>query len=349
MERIKRMETEVAQLKIQAQRAQERKASAAARKRERYTSQSTLSSWDGKTMTVLAADQQEAAPQPEGVCVIEIPESYEVVEVPPYKAKPEPKQRPRSNTGVAKAAKQEETSGGFTTRSFSMGALPCDTSPLKRGSVKGSSTKLESIGEELSTVDGAIPGPVAEQVTSTPATAVSKPKQLKNRHGYRSVQTDLMKNVAEGAEGAIDDAMDKAVFRDGVIKVKGMKRMTMCERQEARNRKAFVSEDLYWFLRIEFLFEPRTKDVLKRMKMKAKQFMSNHDMNGFSLEYQFVLLVDTIRMVMEVHPKEEELRQGLKSVDGAELRKKQAALYNEGAAGASGWLGRFTLPATKTS
>lgn len=258
-----------------------------------------------------------------------------------------PKPEPPSQSVVAKVAKPVGTSGGSMTRSSSMGGLPSNTSPLKPGSPRRPSTKRESFGGGPNGAKSATQTPATKSAASTPVSNATKPKQSKNRLGYRSDRTPLTKIVEESAIGAIDDAADKAVFREHTAEVKGIKVQSWAEKREARKRKAFVSTDLYWYLRVEFLFEARTKDILKRMKMKAKQFMSNHDMEGISLEYQFVLIVDTIRMVLEVHPKEEELRQGLRSSDGSEMREKHANLFDKGVVGNTWWGGSKKLPPPK--
>jgi len=170
-----------------------------------------------------------------------------------------------------------------------------------------------------------------------------------------------MKLVEEGAVGRTDDEVDKAVlskekhqrkplskprvtFADHVI-VSG--RPSRWQRRLERNREVSVANDLYWFLRLEFLFVARTADTLRQMKAKARQFLMQHDMNGLTMQEQYCLVVETIRATMEISTEEENLRQGLKNPDSAELRAKHAALVTKGVVGNS-WFGlgaKHTLPA----
>jgi hypothetical protein len=273
-----------------------------------------------------------------------------------FQTKPIPKFKPKEDWQVVKGRRssvgerKQKSVGmceGSMTHSSSMGALPCNTSPLRPASPSKQLMKLAPIGEEPNGVASVPQKPGVTQAKSTAATSAANVRPSKSRHGYQLDQTKLMKKVTIEAEGAIDDAADKPVFRETRTSISKTKVKTWREKQVERKRKTFVAEDLYWYMRMEFLFEVRNKDALRRMKMKAKQFMSNHDMNGLTLEAQYVLVIETIRAVMEISPEEEGLRQGLRSEDGVELRRKHAALHEKGQVGRS-WFGSTKmLPGTK--
>lgn len=273
-----------------------------------------------------------------------------------YQTKPIPSYKPKEEWTVVKGrrssvgARKQKSVGmceGSMIPSSSMGALPCNTSPLRPASPAKQSTKPAPIGGKPSGAASVPQKPGVVQAKSTAATNAASVRPSKSRHGYQLDHTKLMKKVAIEAEGAIDDAADKPVFRETRTTVDKAKVKTWREKQVERKRKTFVANDLYWYMRMEFLFEVRNKDTLKRMKMKAKQFMSNHDMNGITLEAQYLVVIETIRAVMEISSEEEGLRQGLRSEDGAELRRKHAALHEKGQVGRS-WLGGIKmLPNTK--
>lgn len=241
-----------------------------------------------------------------------------------------------SATGVVR-------SGASMIPSKSMGDLPSSTLPLKPIFLKRPSKKLATTGTQYSSVQTVEGGQdhISDQsgivIDATPKSV------LKNRPGYRSEPTPLVARVEASVGGHKDDGVDKPVFRETSKLVGVAQRLTYCERQAARKCPSLVAEDLYWHLRLEFLFEERSAANMRRMKMKAKQFLSLHDLNGLSLEYQYTLVLGTIQAVMDIDPLESKLRQHLKNPEAQEERLKHAKLTT-GVVGRA-WFGRkFNLP-----
>jgi len=118
------------------------------------------------------------------------------------------------------------------------------------------------------------------------------------------------------------------------------------ERRVARRAFVDVDENLYWFLVSEFAFVPRTPDILRQMKAKAKQFLNLHDLNGISLKDQYIMVIGTISRAMFIPEQEMKLRQELKSDAAIEEMEKHAKLVKKGLMGRAmaGWAKPYQLP-----
>jgi len=266
---------------------------------------------------------------------------------------------PTAPSEVGEQVKPEGTSGGSMTRSLSMGATPRGTLPLRPTSTQKPQVRRESTGRKHNGAKPAGTGAEKAAKENGGAKVVEEKKMSKRRHGYRSDQTDRMKAVEESAIKAVDDQTDKPVLSDNKHNMKPTKkavtffghqvwsgREARLNRRKERHREVEVSTDLYWYLRLEFLFVPRTADSLRQMKSKAKQFLSLHDTNGMSLQEQFSITLATIRAVMEISKEEEEMRQSLKNPGSQDLRTKHADLTTKGVVGESwfGWGKSYALP-----
>ncbi|APG76421.1 hypothetical protein 2 [Sanxia water strider virus 14] len=183
-------------------------------------------------------------------------------------------------------------------------------------------------------------GSVIEALATTP-------KDLKRRPGYKSDRdSPTIKRVTWEARRAPDDAADKPVYATNTSKRGPARKVPLGERR--RQRKAFVDVDdnLYWYLVLEFALVPRTSDILRQMKAKAKQFLNLHDLNDISLKDQYTMVIGTISRAMLVPEQEMKLRQELKSDAAIEEMGKHAKLVKRGMIGrAFGGLGKpFSLP-----
>lgn len=183
-------------------------------------------------------------------------------------------------------------------------------------------------------------GAVTEALATTP-------KDLKRRPGYKSDRdSPTIKRVTWEARRAPDDAADKPVYVVDTNKQGPAKKVPLGERR--RQRRAFVDVDdnLYWYLVLEFALVPRTSDILRQMKAKAKQFLNLHDLNDISLKDQYTMVIGTISRAMLVPEQEMKLRQELKSDAAIEEMGKHAKLVKKGMIGrAFGGLGKpFNLP-----
>jgi len=236
------------------------------------------------------------------------------------------------------------------TRSRSGGSVS-NTSPLRQGSVPPRSTRQErtTSGRQSSVRNAtADRGPSISRSdlsgSSVTVTDATRKKDLKRRAGYKSKTTPLCEMVAATAETAIDDAADKPVFNETSTLVDRKKKLRFYQvsekfekRYRERKEPREVFEELYWFLLFEFMFVPRTADLLRQMRAKAKQFFALHDMNGIPLARLYQMTVSTISRVMDVTQDEREAREALKNKVAGVERMKHAKLVTTGNAGNSGW------------
>lgn len=249
-----------------------------------------------------------------------------------------------SLVGTARRAQGEGRSGESMIRSVSQATL-LSTSRSRRTSEKKKLPRpVHSMKKSVPSAASAPPAapvpvttPPVQLVSSETAIDAAKTKDLKRRAGYRSDPTRLTTIVESRAETAIDDMADKPVLRDVVsVKEKGTK-LTFCERRVARNKPVLVLDDLYWFLCLEFAFVPRTSDLLRQMRAKAKQFLTMHDTSGLTLQVQYQLVLTTITKCMDVPHEEQMARQALKNPVANEERVKQQKMTATGEVGKSGW------------
>lgn len=179
---------------------------------------------------------------------------------------------------------------------------------------------------------------------------VTTPKDLKRRPGYKFDRTlPIIKEVTWQARNAPDDAADKPVYVTDVNKQGPTKKKPVEERRAMRRAFVDVDENLYWFLVSEFAFVPRTPDILRQMKAKAKQFLNLHDLNGISLKEQYVMVIGSISRAMAVPEMEAKLRQELKNDDAIEEIEKQTEMIKNGVIGRAlgGWGKSYRLPTKK--
>jgi hypothetical protein len=108
--------------------------------------------------------------------------------------------------------------------------------------------------------------------------------------------------------------------------------------------------ELTAYLRLEFLFQPRTPDMLPRMANKGRQYLRRYDLSNLTLQRQCDMLTTSIAASLDVSPAEVEARKHLTDPAQAEERHKQAALLTTGVAEAANWLTggpTYKLPCSK--
>lgn len=250
--------------------------------------------------------------------------------------KPSANPEVRSMGGPVRSAKSGGARDGFMTRSISAATL-MPTSHSKRCSAQKSSGKHADFTMQ-------------NKKQTSVQTEETRPKDRKNRPGYKYEPTRDMENIAEAAVTAIDDMADKPVINPRTVSVPKGARLSHAERRAARRDNVDVVDDLYWFLHSEFMFVPRTAEVLRQMKAKSKQFLAKHDVSGLSLQVQYQLVISTITRCMDIRPEEQLCRQALKNPDANEERLKQQKLVSEGHAGHEGsWFSKtmHSLPKAK--
>jgi len=67
-----------------------------------------------------------------------------------------------------------------------------------------------------------------------------------------------------------------------------------------------IDSELYWTLRNEALYLPRSAELLGLLKNKARKYLDQFDLLEWTPEDVFRLVNMTIAEVMDVHPEEEE-------------------------------------------
>lgn len=293
---------------------------------DRLTNPPPQTSREHQRPQVVKGSQQKQAPNVPGMMK---PETWKLF-------KPSANPELRSMGGRAKSARSGGVRDGFMTRSISAATLS-PTSRSKRCLVRKSSEKPANTMTQ-------------NKKQASAQTEANTSKDLKNRPGYKYEPTKEMEDIAETAKTATDDMADKPVFNNRTVPVSKGRRLDRTERRAARRDDVDVVDDLYWFLHSEFMFVPRTAEVLRQMKAKSKQFLAKHDVTGLSLQVQYQLVISTITRCMDVRPEEQLCRQALKNPDANEERLKQQKLVSDGHAGHEGsWFTKtmHSLPKAK--
>jgi len=259
----------------------------------------------------------------------------------------------------AVAVTEEEISVGCTTCSSQVEAPTLVTLHSSQTSIRRRETQSEAIGTEQGAAESVVVSPstsvapsnsTSQEGLSSIVTDVKPKPGLKRRPGYRSGQTTLMDEITRKAVEAIDDAVDKPVLNEITERVPKPKKLGWAARNRARTEGKEVFSDLYWHLKLQSFMEPKDLTTAKRMKMKAMQFLGDHDLNGLSLEYRYKRLASTLAAVMEVSMEEQEFLASLSSRTGEGLRQE----YNEFVTGGKiagtglfgGWCGSRSYPIT---
>lgn len=259
----------------------------------------------------------------------------------------------------AAAATEDEISVDCTTCSSQVEVPTLVTSHSSRTSIRKRETQSEAIGTEQSAVESveASPSTSVAPLSSTSQEGLSstvidvKPKPgLKRRPGYRSGPTILMDEITRKAVEAIDDAADKPVLNEATESISKPKKLGWAARNRARKEGKEVFSDLYWHLKLQSFMEPKDLTTAKRMKMKALQFLGDHDLNGLSLEYRYKRLASTLAAVMEVSLEEQEFLASLSSRTGEGLRQEYNEFVTNGKIAGTGlfggWCGSRNYPIT---
>jgi len=110
----------------------------------------------------------------------------------------------------------------------------------------------------------------------------------------------------------------------------------------ANRRPLQVDQELLAFLQVEFMFRPRTADLLPQMAAKAKQFLSRFDTTEITWVERRDLIGNAVGAAMDVTQTEYDVRQHLRDAEQSEERRKQAALLKEGKVSS----GSFFFPGT---
>jgi len=103
-----------------------------------------------------------------------------------------------------------------------------------------------------------------------------------------------------------------------------------------------VDQELLAFLQVEFMFRPRTADLLPQMAAKAKQFLSRFDTTEITWVERRDLIGNAVGAAMDVTQTEYDVRQHLRDSEQTEERRKQAVLLKEGKVSS----GSFFFPGT---
>lgn len=105
---------------------------------------------------------------------------------------------------------------------------------------------------------------------------------------------------------------------------------------QSQQRQAVIDQQLYWRLRTEALYSPRTPELQVSLLAKARRMLQEYDTTGIPDEVKYHLLAGVISSVMLLDDESVSIRRRLKGSKQQRLREKHLDFTRKGVIG-HGW------------
>lgn len=156
-------------------------------------------------------------------------------------------------------------------------------------------------------------------------------QHVRNRPDYKGDSTYLTSALAQVVESS------KPIKSNRPKDIPIAPQISRRKRRALRQCVIGADEELVDLLRLEALLQPRTPELMLRLKGKAMRYLDKFDMTAITAARRFTMVTTAVTTAMIISPDEDKVRQTLKSPEQQMLREKGSRFAAGGVIGHSGW------------